>query len=127
MRLLLHNIKKYIKSKLIKSKPFEHRWSLSLAGITFENEDGTKRQDIIKELKDNDPLKLEKYTYNGEDAIRVLTENNQCIGNIKANDVKHVLPLLESVTKCKIFDIHSFLGDSGEKIYIAKVIMYFMQ
>jgi hypothetical protein len=114
------------KQKPITKKLTEYHWSLSLAGITFENEDGTNRQELLKNMKDNDPVKLVKYTYEGQDAIKVLNADDHCIGNIKANDVSHVLPLLDSITKSFVFDVHSFRGELGDNIYIAKVIIYFM-
>ena len=108
-----------------KKEPIQCHLQYHLAGVTFDNEDGTKRQEIIKKMKEHDKVTLERYTYNGEDALRVVNENNQCIGNIRAKEVPYVLAHFDTLIECKITDIYSFLNENDEEIYTASVIVYF--
>lgn len=64
-----------------------------IAGVTFPNEDGTNRQDLIKQLKIEEELILEKEDNNPYDsnALRILNKNKQMIGYIKktlAQDIR---------------------------------------
>lgn len=78
--------------------PIQKTYQVKLKGVTFTNDDGTSRQDNLRELKnilDTNPnalisLTAESYTYvpeigNPEPAIRILWDG-KCIGNI-AKDV----------------------------------------
>lgn len=96
-----------------------------IAGVSFSNDDGTSRQDIIKTLKDNDLLNIEVYKFNGEDAISVNTLDGKQIGNIKREHIPFVLDRIKTLEKCSIFDIHSFIGNDNKKIYVAKIIIYY--
>lgn len=106
-------------------EPIQCHNVFKLAGVTFENEDGTKRQDLIQELKEHDDLLLEKYEYNGEDAIKVMNTNKQCIGNIKAKDVPYAMPLLDTLIRGEFFDRYSFVNDEGNTIYTASVVIHY--
>lgn len=74
--------------------PIRQTFQVKLKGVTFANEDGSSRQDYLRELKsilDINPeadikLRAESYTYvpetgSPEPAIRILWED-KCIGNI---------------------------------------------
>lgn len=106
-------------------EPIQCHSVFKLAGVTFENEDGTSRQKILKSLKEHDDLKVEKYKYNGEDAIKVLTLDNQCIGNIKAKDVPYVLELIDDAFRYELFDLHSFTNDEFKQTWIASVVVHY--
>lgn len=55
-----------------------------VVGVTFNNDDGTSRQDIIAMLGENEELKLEPYKYEGEPAIGVYeTRRHMQVGNLK--------------------------------------------
>ncbi len=55
-----------------------------VVGVTFDNDDGTSRQDIIAMLGENEALKLEPYKYEGEPAIGVYeTRRHMQVGNLK--------------------------------------------
>lgn len=96
-----------------------------IAGVTFKNDDGSDRQKIIQSLKDNDLIQLNVYSYKGKEAIGVYTMDNKQIGNIKDGDIPYVLDRMKTMTKSIIFDIHPFYNDNHEKIYTAKVIIYY--
>lgn len=54
-----------------------------IVGVTFKNEDGTNRQDIISSCNEGDNLYLEHYYYKGEDAFRITNCFDECLGNLK--------------------------------------------
>lgn len=75
----------------------------SIAGVTFNNDDGVSRQALLKDLKarggDAD-LELEEYEYKGKPAIRVLVDGEQ-VGTIprtRVAEVSEVLDRLESAS-----------------------------
>lgn len=78
--------------------PYEYR-SYRIVGTSFKNDDGTSRQDIIRDIKyrwapfrDEVALRLEKYKYEDEDAIAVFANDLQ-LGHISRNDAQFfVLP-----------------------------------
>ena len=55
-----------------------------VVGVTFKNDDGTDRQEILATVYAGDALDLEPYEYNGAPAMAVIHANG-CIGNIKAD------------------------------------------
>ena len=77
-----------IKKKAAEPRTFEFK----VAGVSFSNEDGTERQDIIRKVKDGGParLTLKQYTYNGHPAVGVYV-NDQQIGNVPADLSEDVL------------------------------------
>lgn len=58
-----------------------------LVGVTFENEDGENRQDILSGMSGNEEIEVEKYTYNGEPAAYVKW-GNKVLGNLSAELAK---------------------------------------
>lgn len=95
--------------------------SVSVAGVTFDNDDGKKRQNILSAIyKESDGLgvegELERYEYKNEAAVRVLVEG-RCIGVIRKSDLPEVLPLLDRVEVVSVY-VDRFEED-GEKIYRA--------
>ena len=86
-----------------------------IAGVTFENEDGTSRQKYLKEAYANHgegELELVPFDYNGEDAIRVLYDGT-CIGNIPKNKVADVLAIMGSVTSARL-DVEAFVPEDED-------------
>ena len=77
----------------------------AVAGVTFKNDDGISRQNILKDLKArggyDDDLELEEYEYKGKPAIRVLVDGEQ-IGNIPRSRVGEVSAVLDSLENCSI-------------------------
>lgn len=97
-----------------------------IAGVTFKNDDGKKRQDIIKQMHDGDPLIIEKYTYNNALAIKILNKKGEQIGNIKEQDISNILDIYDDIFKTEIFNISSFYDGYGKKIYNAELIVHYI-
>ena len=58
-----------------------------LVGVTFDNEDGENRQDILRSMTGNENITVEKYTFNGEPAAYVKW-GNKILGNLAADLAK---------------------------------------
>lgn len=58
-----------------------------VVGVTFDNEDGENRQDILSTMTGEEDITVEKYTYNGEPAAYVKW-GNKVIGNLSAELAK---------------------------------------
>lgn len=54
-----------------------------LVGVTFDNEDGENRQDILSSMAGDEEIEVEKYTYNGKPAAYVKW-GNKILGNLSA-------------------------------------------
>lgn len=62
------------------------QFEAKVVGVTFQNEDGSDRQDILKELNEfpfYDDLDFERFEYDGEPAYHVTCEG-RIIGNVSA-------------------------------------------
>lgn len=70
-----------------------------VAAVSFANDDGRERQDIIREIRAGKEvdITLEEYSYKGRPAIGVYADGEQ-IGNVPADTVSEVLPVLDSCT-----------------------------
>ena len=66
-------------------------FSFKVAGVSFDNDDGRSRQDIIKEIRRTKEVmfSLQRYEYNGKPAIAVIANGEQ-IGNVPAKIVDEV-------------------------------------
>lgn len=58
-----------------------------VVGVTFKNEDGENRQDILSSMTGNEDITVEKYTYNGEPAAYIKW-GNKVLGNLSAELAK---------------------------------------
>ena len=74
-----------------------------VAGVTFENDDGTSRQTILRRMKFNDEpfeswseidLDFARYTYNGDPAMAIEVRG-ETIGNVPAAEVANVTAALQ--------------------------------
>ena len=54
-----------------------------VVGVTFDNEDGTNRQDLLKTLRGGEQITIEPYQYKGEPAAYV-KHNGRVLGNLSA-------------------------------------------
>ena len=82
-----------------------------VAGTTFENEDGTSRQDILRHLKFGDApwadgpedltATLEETEYEGEQAFAVFVNGYQ-VGNVPKASVRKVAVAQEHVATCYV-------------------------
>lgn len=98
--------------------------SCKVAGVTFANPDGTKRQHTLAAFYRSNggpgsgSGRLSRYTYEGEPAIYVLL-NNKIIGNIPADQVSSVLSIYDDIDDVSIY-VGRFTTDEGELIYFAR-------
>ena len=71
--------------------------NLHVVGVTFDNEDGTSRQQILETVKKEDILKLQREPSNIYDinAIKVMTEDNRQIGYIGKQYAEILSPMMD--------------------------------
>nr|DAP74950.1 MAG TPA: Metal binding domain of Ada [Bacteriophage sp.] len=64
-------------------------WSFNAAGVSYKNDDGTNRQEIIDRLHCGAEYNchLERYVYQGESAYHIVI-NDQTVGNVPKNIAK---------------------------------------
>ena len=58
-----------------------------LVGVTYDNEDGENRQDILSKMTGDEEVEVEKYVFNGEPAAYVKC-GNKVLGNLAAELAK---------------------------------------
>lgn len=97
--------------------------SFHVAGTTFENDDGSSRQDILRHLKFGDApwangpddldTTIEETSYNGEQAFAVLVNNYQ-IGFVPKGDIKKVARALNNVATCYVSETEIVGGGRGQ-------------
>lgn len=83
-----------------------------MVGVTFDNEDGINRQQILRHIRFRDPpfdnneisVEIRPYDYHGEDAIEVLVED-QVIGNIPRGKVQEIMKDLDKYDGITAIDI----------------------
>lgn len=86
-----------------------------LAGVTFDNEDGSSRQRALQGALADEctgSVSLELYDHNGQDAIRVLYEG-VCVGNIPKARVPEVAPIMDRITAAHL-DASRFTPEEDE-------------
>ena len=106
----------------IKNKKMQNK-IIRVAGVTFNNDDGTSRQKILAKCLANgkNKAKFVKYNFDGEKAIRIITEYG-CIGNIPREEIQNILAkvdLMEDIT----LDIKTFKDDTGKKTFYSNIII----
>lgn len=94
----------------------------AVAGVTFRNEDGSSRQEILREIcagkkRGQCDVVLEPYEYKELPAIRIVTPHG-CVGNVRQTDVEDVTDAMAEPYEAYI-EVNSFIGDDGKKIYRA--------
>lgn len=98
-----------------------------VAGVTFDNDDGTSRQRILKAIAKNtedDPdVELRRSEYNGKPCIYVICEG-RCVGTIPRENVNEVLSVYSSIEFISI-DAESFENDDDETIYRADLTIQY--
>lgn len=97
---------------------------LKVVGVTFTNEDGTNRQEIIKQLGLNDIVTLRREPTNKYDtnAIAVFTEKGQA--GYLAKDYSNILaPMMDAGTQFKatIAEVDEYKGTHYLHILINEV------
>ena len=95
-----------------------------VAGVTFDNDNGTSRQRILSNLMDvygeweDIPCRLVEYEYYGDTAFYVYVGTN-IVGNIPADDVAEVERLLPQIDSSCV-RVSKFKPE-GKTIYYARV------
>lgn len=85
-----------------------------IVGVTFDNEDGENRQDILASMTGDEEIEIEKYTYNGKPAAYVKW-GDRIIGNLSAKlaeDLERKYP--NAVYSAEILEIS---GGGGERSF----------
>lgn len=86
-----------------------------VAGVTFQNEDGSSRQAILKDLKvrgGSAELNLEEYDYKGAPAIRVTVDGEQ-IGNVPRGRVAEIAAVLDRLESASL-EVEIFCPEEEE-------------
>lgn len=97
----------------------------SVAGVTFDNDDGSSRQEILREIcggeeEGETEAWLEWYEYLGEDAYRVMTSCG-CVGNVRKNDI-HDAVIAIGASNVDL-NVELFETDDGRRIYRADLVV----
>ena len=109
------------------SPAFADEYVTKVAGVTFDNYDGTSRQNYLARFyfanggSAYGSGSLLEYEYEGSPAIYVLLGDN-IIGNIPAVEVPYVLSLITQIDEVCVY-VSRFYSDDGELIYYARVIL----
>lgn len=92
-------------------------FDIHVAGVTFDNENGTSRQVIIRLCKVGDPLILKHVPVDQDaNAVQVLRENGDQVGYLPREIATEIAPILdrgESVD-AKIVEKTKFAGTDGK-------------
>ena len=117
------------------------RLKFRLAGVTYKNDDGTSRQDLLKEVLASDcqgDTSVEDYEYNGKPAVRLLYDGH-ILGNVPQTVVPEFLKIIDEIDSVNL-DIQTFTPKdadddwddddrprrkSKEKIYFANVTVVY--
>ena len=90
------------------------RLFIKVAGVTFENDDGTDRQEILESLEDRIggeiSLTLQPDTYEGEPCVVVLADGQQ-VGYIPKKFVSYVLENFDRISE--LSDLRIVGGEAG--------------
>ncbi|NCB92877.1 MAG: hypothetical protein EOM40_10020 [Clostridia bacterium] len=113
------------------NSPVKEFYSFKLAGVTFNNDDGTSRQNILRAIHFKDApftdgveLGLNAYTYEGQPAYAV-TADGQQVGNVPRDCIQYIsdnFERIEAITHIEVYGGGRSQG--GEKIsYGAEVTL----
>lgn len=70
-------------------------YKTKIVGVTFKNDDGTNRQEIIESCSEGDALSLEHYYYKDEDAFKVTNIYGEALGNLKKELTEKLVELYD--------------------------------
>jgi len=85
-----------------------------VVGITFKNNDGTDRQEILSYVCTGDPVTIKYYEFRGEPAYSVNTEDGDQIGNLSKELAADIcMKYKECAFDAHISDMYDF--DDGAK------------
>lgn len=101
-------------------------WVLKVVGVTYNNNNGTSRQKLISHLKHNEPIKLSLYKYEGQDAIYVLNNDNQILGNIPLENTTEIRNKMKAnrIQKIIVEEVDYFVNEKNKKVYYLKIKLF---
>ena len=78
-----------------------NRINFSVAGVTFDNEDGTSRQELLRTFYEKRgyskrDISLQKYKHEGNDAVYVIAKGD-IIGNVPKEHVKAIIDNFDTI------------------------------
>lgn len=73
-------------------------YKTKIVGVSFKNEDGTNRQEVIESCSEGDTLNLEHYYYKDEDAFKVTNIYGETLGNLKKELTEKLIDLYDVET-----------------------------
>ncbi len=92
------------------------RLRFRVAGVTYDNDDGSSRQRVLKEALANDgegTIGFESYDYKGKDAV-LITYNDMGIGNVPAPQVQAFLDVVDRLTSARL-DVERFRPEDNDE------------
>lgn len=95
-----------------------------VVGVTYENDDGTSRQDVLEQIYKNgktSDVVFKHFTFDGSPALYVIA-NGKCVGCVASDCVGDVTALINSGRYAKIF-VDKFKNDDGDTIYYASITL----
>ena len=111
--------------------PYTHI-HIRAAGVTYRNDDGTDRQQLLRKIKFGDApfednahldVQLQSYRYEGQPAIRVMVNGYQ-IGNVPKDQVAEVQQALQQPgAAITAFDVKGGGTVNGEKLSYGALIV----
>lgn len=113
------------------SLAYADEYTTKVAGVTFDNNDGTNRQKhLAKFYLDHHGAaygegSLLRYYYEGSPAIYVLLEG-KIIGNIPADEVENVLEIIDQIDDVSVY-VSRFYAEDDMLIYFARVTMNYSE
>lgn len=103
----------------------------SVAGVTFDNEDGTSRQYALKMLKGKEKrgeyyeVRLVPYTFKDRPAIYVYADD-RCVGNVKTEDTHEVMSIIDRLDFVEL-DPYSFKNEKNRIIYASSMVIHYFK
>lgn len=104
-----------------------------VVGVTFNNDDGTSRQDILREAYAEDcdgRLALQVYYFEGKECVSVLYDD-MCIGVIPSYNTSEVIKIMKQISAMSL-NVEAFIPDDDddprpEKIYRADLSIVYLK
>lgn len=100
--------------------------NFKIRGVTFENEDGTSRQELLAMIKKREPpfdddlqISLERYEHDGKTAYYV-NVNGYIVGSVESSMSQYITENYDKISGIHDFYVGSFQAeDTGETVYYA--------
>jgi len=102
----------------------EERFYFNVAGVTYDNNDGSSRQAVIKNCKkfDNNNAFFKKSKYNGKPSIEIWTDYGQ-IGNVPSEYIDKILSIKN--VHSYISNIDSFYNEKNKKTMFCEITVFY--